>query len=75
MDRVSMWKRVKGNPYNYLEEHTPLKTQTSCSFKTAFKDSLCSIEWIDVSYKPPGCIFLTRWIRFFTVHAIKKINF
>jgi len=65
---------VKENPYNHLEKHTPLTTQTSCGFKMMFKNSLCSTEWIDISYKPLGSIFLTRWIHFFTACAIKKID-
>jgi len=33
MDCVSVRKRVKGNPYNHLEKHTPIMTQTSCGFE------------------------------------------
>jgi len=75
MDYVSMRKGVKGNLYNHLEKHTPVMTRISCGFETIFKRLPCSTEWIDVSYKPLGCIFSTMWNRFFTAHAIKKINF
>jgi len=75
MDCVLMSKGVKVNPYNHLEIHTPLMTRISCGFKRCLKDFPCFTEWIDVSYKPLGCIFLTMQIHFFTVRAIKKIDF
>jgi len=70
-----MRKRVNGNTYNHLEKHTPLMTRTSYGFKMTLKDSPCFTEWIGVSYKPLGCIFLIMCIRFFTACAIKKIDF
>jgi len=70
-----MRKQVKGNLYNHLEKYTPVTTQTSCSLKQCLKDSPCSTEWIDVSYKPLGCIFSTIWSHFLTACAIKKDRF
>jgi len=43
MDCVLMHKWVK-------ETYKPLMTWASCGFKTKFKDSPCSTEWIDVSW-------------------------
>jgi len=71
---IIQWhKQVKGNPYNHLKTHTPLTAGTSCSFKMTFKRPPCSTKWIDVNYKPLGCIILTMLIHFFTTHAIKRL--
>jgi len=70
---------VQANERKFLQplrKHTPLTSQTSCGFKTThLQDFPCCTEWIDVIYKPLGCIFLTIWIRFVTAHAIKNIDF
>jgi len=44
MDCISMHKRVKRNPCNHLEKHTPLMTQTSCGLKTMAQTNVKTFE-------------------------------